>query len=187
MKILDGINPSVLRAVWATWPGTDWRGWHHYSGPDSEKWGTRGPHVTPAASEAIRQMIDRIGDYVEHQAFPDLELHGAGMHMIRSGGYLRPHLDSSIMEATGWRREYSCVLCVNPEWQDDWGGEFVLHETGESHFPKFNHLMMFETTETALHEVKQVNAPVPRCTLSVFFWSLRKPADETRKTARFTR
>ena len=168
--IENAINPHLLRAAWATWPDKKWRGWHRYSGRDAEKYGTKSHHdITTAANACLMQMITAASEYVIDEAFPDLELHGAGMHMIPPSGYLAKHLDSSVMVSTGWRREYSCVLGVNPEWDAGWGGEFVMN--GEIVQPKFNQLILFETTDDSFHEVQKVRGPVTRCTLAVFFWS----------------
>lgn len=183
----NAINPLLLRAVWATWPERTWRGWHHYSGRDSEKYGTKSEHdLTPAVTKAMSQILNTVAMMLPSlsvNVFPDLEFHGAGMHMIMPGGYLSKHLDSSVMESTGWKREYSVVLGVNPEWHSDWGGEFVLGS--DIVWPEFNQLIVFKTTETSWHEVKQVTGPVPRCTLALFLWSQEKPDDPTRTQARF--
>lgn len=172
----QAISPAMAHAVWATWPKDDWRGWHHYSGKDSEKWASKSADIPEAAKHALHEMVRLVGFRVERGCFPDWELYGAGLHMIKPGGYLRPHLDSAMMEATWWKREYSCVLSVNPEWDHDWGGQFRLYD--ELYIPRFNTLTLFRTTEESVHEVLPVTGPVPRCTLSIFFWSQAKPESE---------
>lgn len=169
--ISNAINPALLNAAFASWPDKNWRGWHHYTGRDSEKYGTKSHHdIPPAAMACIMEMISLASRSCVADAFPDLELHGAGMHMIRPGGYLNRHLDSSVMESTGWRREYSCVLGVNPEWRDGWGGEFNL--AGQDPVsPAFNQMILFRTTDDSFHWVNKVTGPEPRCTLAAFFWS----------------
>lgn len=186
MKIIqDAINHSLLHAVHATWPDVNWNGWHHYSGQDAEKYGTRSARdLSPLVTSCLYQMVEVASQYVEFGCFPDMELHGAGMHMLCPGGYLRKHLDSSVMESTGWKREYSCVLGVNPVWREQWGGRFVLDHTPS--VPLFNQMVIFRTTENAYHWVEEVIGPEPRCTLAVFFWSKREPADPSRTSARFT-
>lgn len=187
--IPNAVNRFDLNAVWSSWPDASWRGWHKYSGRDSVKYGTKSRFDIPAAAlRAIEQMVDavylRIGTPgVKGNVFPDYELWGAGLHMIPPGGHLARHLDSAVMESTGWRREYSCVLSANPRWSDKWGGEFVLRD--EVVLPEFNQLVLFETTEDSYHEVRKVVGPEPRCTLAVFFWSTDQPEDMTRTSARF--
>lgn len=182
--IEEAVSPSLLLAAWATWPDAKWRGWHHYRGRDSEKYGTKSRGDIPYQHlRAIDLMIERVSGIVKPCAFPDYDLFGAGLHMIPPGGYLRKHLDSSMMESTGWKREYSCVLGVNPNWEKKWGGEFVLGDNAVR--PAFNQMILFETTEDAYHEVREVTGPDARCTLAVFFWSEEAPTDLTRTNARF--
>lgn len=180
----QAINRSMLEAVWATWPDDRWRGWHHYSGPDSEKYASKSAEIPRAAEHALHEMVRLVGFRVKHGAFPDWELYGAGLHMIKPGGYLKPHLDSAMMESTGWKREYSCVLNVNPHWEPEWGGQFRLGDN--LYHPRFNQMILFKTTEDAVHEVLPVTGPVPRCTLSIFFWSQETPSDP-RTSAKFFR
>lgn len=186
MKVItDAINPLLLNAAFATWPDKSWRGWHHYMGRDSEKYGTKSHHdIPPAAMACIMEMV-AVASRECVSVFPDLELHGAGMHMIQPYGYLRRHLDSSVMESTGWKREYSCVLSVNPEWRDKWGGEFILNGC-KPVYPAFNQMILFRTTDESFHEVNQVVGPEPRCTLAVFFWSKSPVGLKPRLQAQFT-
>lgn len=186
MIIIDNaISSSLVRSLWAVWPDKQWSGWHHYKGRDADKYATKSRHDLPhVASLCLLEMARAVDDKVLDFTFPDFEMHGSGMHMIPSGGFLAKHLDSAVMESTGWRREYSCVLCVNPHWQDDWGGEFgiVGHDTVS---PRFNRLILFRTTESSVHWVNRVTGPISRYTLSLFYWSECEPDDSTRTQARF--
>ena len=182
--IENAINPHLLRAAWATWPDASWRGWHRYSGRDAEKYGTKSHHdITAAANACLMQMVSAVREHVIDEAFPDLDLHGAGMHMIPTDGHLAKHLDSSVMASTGWKREYSCVLGVNPIWEADWGGEFVMN--GEAVAARFNQLILFRTTEGSFHEVRRVQGPESRCTLAIFFWSRAAVGSNPRTQAQF--
>ena len=185
--IKDAIDPYLLRALYACWPDESWRGWHRYNDKHANKYGSRSPKDLPSpAMPCIMQMIEAVTDCVDipNYCFPDLELPGAGLHMLPSGGYLRRHLDSSFMDSTGWKREYSCVLGVSPEWDcmTD-GGEFILNETSVD--PEFNQLVVFRTTETSYHEVLEVTGLRSRLSLCVFYWSEEEPTDPTRDKARF--
>ena len=171
-------------AAWATWPDRKWPGWHHYKSKDADKYGTKSRHDIPFASmSCIMDMIAVASSHVIEGCFPDLELHGAGMHMIPPGGYLRKHLDSSVMESTGWRREYSCVLGVNPHW-GGWGGRFVM-DGEEPISPEFNQMILFRTGEESFHQVTDVEGTVSRCTLAVFFWSHGSVGSNPRTQAKF--
>lgn len=182
--IEDAINPLLLNSLCASWPDASSRFWHHYSGKNAEKYASKSHNDLPEIAKLCTiEMIKRITPYVDCNVFPDMEFHGAGLHMIPSGGYLRRHLDSSLMESTGWKREYSCVLSVNKHWQDDYGGAFVLGDT--EILPKFNQLITFKCTDESFHEVKDVVGPDPRCTLCVFLWSKNDQSKNIRKQAYF--
>lgn len=185
--IQDAIDPYLLRSLYASWPSDSWRGWHKYDDNNAYKYGSRSHLGLPvAAMPCILQIVEAVSDCIRmpDYCFPDLELHGAGLHMLPPGGYLRKHLDSSFMESTGWRREYSCVLGVSPEWEADIdGGEFILN--GEEVSPEFNQLVVFKTTEHSYHEVREVTGINPRLSLCVFYWSDREPTDPSRDKARF--
>ena len=169
-RVIDhAVDASMLRAVWATWPDESWRGWHRYADQNAMKYGTRDAEQLPkAVKPCLEGMVRRVSSIIG-VAFPDWDLHGAGLHMIPSDGFLGQHVDSEVMPGTGWIREFSCVLNVNPTWRDEWGG--ILRIGTERVIPKFNRLAVFSTADV-VHEVTRVSGQVPRCTLSVFFWSL---------------
>lgn len=186
MQIIDdAISPSLLRAVWADWPDENWIGWHLYYGENSIKYGTRDAELIRRGVWPALYALERTASVMadRRDAFADWDLFGAGMHMIPPGGHLARHLDSDIHARTGWRRELSCVLFANPDWNDDWGGEFVID--GLSVQPKFNRAICFPAGEDAWHQVLPVTGPVPRCTLSLFFWSTRNSAGR-RRVAEFS-
>ena len=173
--VFDDLVPESLSlAAWATWPSMDDQRWHRYQTPQQNKYATRDANgVTPAAMECIRYLVAGMNQHAV-DCFPDWNLDGAGMHMIRPGGWLGRHLDSDHHPIKEWTRRWSVVLCVNPEWQDEWGGGFIHDDTfSVSQFaPKFNRVIAFETTDQSYHEVLKVTGPIARCTISVFFWSM---------------
>lgn len=186
MQIIDNaIKPSILRAAWADWPDASWKGWHPYRDKSALKYATRDAQSIPRsvwpALFAMANVVDPIANSVE--AFPDWDLMGSGMHVLPPGGYLSRHLDANVMRRTGWRREFSCVLFANPTWQESWGGAFKL-DGHDPIYPQFNRLVVFACTDEAWHEVEQVVGGVPRCSLSLFFWSQRATPG-TRPTATF--
>jgi Rps23 Pro-64 3,4-dihydroxylase Tpa1-like proline 4-hydroxylase len=185
MQIINNaIDPLILRSLWHSWPDPNSRIWHHYSDKNAEKYATKSHKDLPdIANRCIYSMIEAVSPYVSGDVFADLELHGAGMHMLTGGGFLSRHLDSSLMRSTGWKREYSCVLSVNPHWEDSWGGEFVLNETKV--LPEFNQLTLFRCTDESFHEVLKVVGPQPRCTICVFLWSKNEQGDQIRDRAFF--
>jgi hypothetical protein len=104
-------------------------------------------------------------------AFPDLLLHGAGMHELPPGGYLTRHLDSdSHPTQPEWRRVASGVLLLGDDFN---GGSFCLEENGETRVieAKRNRFVLFLSSDTAYHWVERVTGQ-PRRTLAMFWWRL---------------
>jgi len=166
LVINDAIPGYLLRSLAATWPAPAWRGWHTYNDANSTKRATRDAELLPRAAWPC---LFHMAEFVTHStAFPDWELHGAGLHEMPAGGHLRRHLDSDIMLGTGWRRELSLVLFID-EWQPEWGGNLVVRKQVIE--PQKNRLVIFACDEEAWHEVETVTGPHARRTLSLFFWS----------------
>jgi hypothetical protein len=185
----DIISPELLLAVAATWPRDDWPHWHRYRDQTADKFATKDADRIPPAAKLvigelaklpIRELLD-VGP-----CFPDLDLHGAGLHMSQPGGYLGCHLDGATHPITGWSRVANAILFVD-DWQPEWGGALQMVDGGqvvEECHPHRGRLAAFATSDTAWHQVSRVAGPVPRRTISLFWWSL-SPAESTRDRAEF--
>lgn len=187
-RIVDGAMPDQLvRAADAEWPSEDWPYWHSYRSGESMKLASRDPdRLPPACDELVRRMAEIRPDDDNCGAFPDLQLYGAGMHMMLPGCRLGRHLDAARHPLTGWRREYSMMLYLTPGWNRDWGGELCLHydDWRVPVEPLFNRLVIFRCQENAWHSVAKVTGPEPRKALSLFFWS-KSPDLEPRYASKF--
>ncbi|MDE2426770.1 MAG: 2OG-Fe(II) oxygenase [Elusimicrobia bacterium] len=190
--IHDFAPPGLLRAVAATWPRDDWPHWHRYDDRNAAKLGSKDAHRLPDAARAVLSLMAAIdvSDFAD-AAFPDLDMHGAGLHSILPGGHLGLHLDGAVHPLTGWRREANAVLFVD-DWDADWGGELEFWSSPQSRgprrivTPRRNTLVLFATGPTAWHRVARVDGPQPRRTLSLFWWSLAA-AKSNRDRAEFAR
>lgn len=177
VQVLDDWGPpSLVRAIDVTWPDRSWPHWHKYNDHTSVKYATKDAgRLTPAASLIVGQMASRL-DYPD--CFPDLELHGAGMHCIPPRGFLERHLDGEVHPLTGWKREANAILFV-AEWDEGWGGALCFHNKAGDVVrrvtPKFNRLVRFDTTSEAWHSVEPVTGPKDRRSVSLFWWSSSKP------------
>ena len=177
--------PELVRAADATWPALDWEHWHKYQDAHALKYGTTpAPRLPPASRQLIERLsvIDLHSRGFDVDAFPDLSLHGAGLHCIPEGGFLSRHLDGERHPLKGWRREINAVLFVNP-WRQEWGGRLYFDDQAIE--PAFNRLVLFQTTGNAYHGVEAVAGPIDRRTISLFWWSLNEPGTD-RETAQFT-
>lgn len=184
------IPPTLLRAVAATWPRDDWPHWHRYHDADADKFASKDSHRLPdAAKLVIAEMAKlRIDDLLPgcNDCFPDLDLHGAGLHMSLPGGYLGLHLDGATHPLTSWNRVANAVLFVD-DWLPDWGGALQMVEDGavtEQILPSRGRVALFATAGDAWHQVSQVTGPQRRRTISLFWWS-EAPATSERDRAEF--
>ena len=196
--IIEDFAPAgLLRAVAATWPRDDWPHWHRYDDENAVKLGSKDAHRLPDAARQVLSLMAMIDvgrldppSSILHppSSFPDLDLHGAGLHAILPGGHLGLHLDGAVHPLTGWRRELNAVLFVD-DWESAWGGELEFWQSETSGpmaviQPARNSLVLFSTREEAWHRVAPVTGPRPRRTLSMFWWS-NQPSDCRRMRAEF--
>ncbi|HEY3968478.1 MAG TPA: 2OG-Fe(II) oxygenase [Planctomycetaceae bacterium] len=183
--------PALLRAVGATWPHDDWAHWHKYNDENSVKLASKDAHRVPDAARLVLASMANVDvSRLAPESFPDLDLHGAGLHSIFAGGHLALHLDGAVHPLTGWRRECNAVLFVD-DWQPAWGGELEFWTDPASGpferiIPAFNKLVLFSTSDSAWHRVAKVAGDKPRRTLSLFWWS-QGTASSTRDRAAFIR
>ncbi len=190
--IKNAIDEHLLEAVYANFPSEDWKGWHHYSDKDAEKYGSKPypelfPH-TPFPScvaPVLYALADKVSSHIVQGCFPDFDTYGSGLHMLKPGGYLRPHLDSSIHPLTGWKREYSCVLFCNKNWDRKDGGCFGMANKTNTVLPLWNTVILFRTTEDSVHWVSKITGDKTRKSISLFYWSKEQPKDPTRNKAKF--
>ena len=192
--IENAFTPEMVRAAEAEWPATNWPWWHVYGDGNANKLASKDPsRITPASARLLDRMANLEVDSVFKQTglFPDFTMHGAGMHAIGNGGFLKAHLDSDHHPTMGWSREVSGVLFLNEHWEPSWGGELqLLNPEGKEVIkclsPKFNRLVLFRCRGTAWHQVSPVTCPETesRKTLAMFWWS-KKSSPGTRPTALF--
>lgn len=114
--------------------------------------------------------------------YPDIGLHGGGLHIHSNGGNLNIHLDYSVHPKLYLQRKLNLILYLTPEWEYDWGGNLELWSHDEnSNLPKkkesvikniFNRAVIFDTTQNSWHGFAQpINCPldVYRKSLAVYY------------------
>lgn len=93
--------------------------------------------------------------------YPDIGLHGGGLHIHGTGGKLNIHLDYSIHPKLKLQRKLNLIIYLAENWNTDWGGslEFWSHNS-EKNKPKekvvtidniFNRAILFDTTQNSWH------------------------------------
>lgn len=162
IQVFDDCYPrGLINAALATWPDERWSGWHRYTGEMGEKYATKDSLRLPAACQLLINMMAVHSVHVRY--FPDLDLHGAGMHWIKEGGHLPLHRDAETHPLTGWTRRVNAVLFL----ESCDGGELRFEDSNEVIEPKPGRLVMFPVDQP--HEVFPVKS-ASRRTLSLFWW-----------------
>jgi hypothetical protein len=195
--IRDNLFPiKLLRDALEAWPNTEWNGWYKYEEARGSKLASNLQSIIPlpCASLLYRMSLLPIGEWLGiREIVPDLGLWGGGLHELPVGCELPTHLDAEIHPRLRLKRAATVSLCINSEWQEDWGGELemstnplsfsqrvgsdrdVLGLTKLSLLP--GRLVVFQNTNTAYHGVRRVRGPVSRKTLALFFY--REVSDES--------
>lgn len=171
VKVIENaIQPALLRAALAAWPEPTWLGWHRYTGKTADKYASLThadiPRACRAALDALATRVAvEIGD-----SFIDYDLHAAGLHLLKPGGFLSGHYDAECHPLRPWKRTHSVVLFANDRWEPGWGGSLLIKGVGTFR-PAFNKCVVFET-ERAWHEVDKVETHADcRKTLALFAWT----------------
>jgi len=164
----------IVNSVVAEWPTNNWSHWHSYNDSNSKKFATKDRNrLSPVAHILLEKMVSKVCELDSsslENCFPDFELHGAGMHMILPGGYLKPHTDSEKHPTRNWYRKYSTVLFLT----ECEGG--VLTIENKVVYPTPGKLVTLDSS--AIHSVGKVEHG-KRLSLSVFWWGLEGSGDTT--------
>lgn len=194
--IIDNAIDTVLaQTAHAEFPTLEWEHWHHYSDAIAEKRGqTPNAPLPKVFRDCIDAMVKRCKGITRDNCFPDHSLYGGGLHRIEQGGFLERHLDASLHAVHGWKREYSVILYLNPQWEPSDAGRFGMthsldplctSQETEWIAPRFNRMTIFRTHEAARHQVEQYRGTHARKSLALFFFSLDEPQRPLRTTAQF--
>ena len=121
----------------------------------------------------------------------DSEYHGGGTHENVDGASLYTHVDFNY-HPKGWHRRLNLIVYLSPEWEEEWGGSLELHsnpwEPWDDHAKpvptKFNHAVIFETSERSWHGFPRIQLPEDRRNLTrksfaIYLYTKDRPADQT--------
>ena len=110
---------------------------------------------------------------------PDPYFTGGGLNVTMRGGLLDVHVDGNYHDASGLNRRLNALVYLNPEWQDNWGGEFGVYDESGDHClkkvaPLFNRLVVFDSHDKSFHGLPDpVNFPdgVPRRSILLYYYT----------------
>ncbi|MGE5145824.1 MAG: 2OG-Fe(II) oxygenase [Candidatus Eiseniibacteriota bacterium] len=162
--VIDEFLPeATAEQVLAEFPDQDaaWNHYHHYNEKKLalNRVAEMGP-VTRAVFDALQsdrflRIVETLSGVDDLIADPDLD--GAGLHMIRRGGFLNVHTDFlSHTKNRHWSRQINLLIYFNRDWPDDWNGNLELWSGDmtrrvQSINPRFNRCVIFRTRERSFH------------------------------------
>jgi hypothetical protein len=162
--VIDDFLPeATAQRVLAEFPDQDaaWNHYHHYNEKKLalNRIAEMGP-VTRAVfaelqSDRFLRIVETLSGVDHLIADPDLD--GAGLHMIRRGGFLNVHTDFlSHTKNRHWSRQINLLIYFNRDWPDDWNGNLELWSGDmkrrvQSINPRFNRCVIFRTRERSFH------------------------------------
>lgn len=111
---------------------------------------------------------------------------GGGLHRSRNGGKLSVHADFNLHPNTRKHRRINALLYLNKDWPEEYEGALELWKSDMSErvhniYPLFNRLVVFNTTDDALHgHPVKLQCPDNRSRLSIamYYYTDDRPEHE---------
>lgn len=159
---------ETARKIESEFPNYNCPAWFEYNNPLEIKrtcnnWYYFGPETYKIFSylnskEFILQLEKITGI---KKLYPDIGLHGGGLHLLGSGGKLNVHLDYSIHPKLKLQRKLNLIIYMTEDWNSEWGGSLELwSHNKEKNKPLnkivtvdniFNRAVLFDTTQNSWH------------------------------------
>jgi Rps23 Pro-64 3,4-dihydroxylase Tpa1-like proline 4-hydroxylase len=130
--------------------------------------------------------------------YPDIRLHGGGLHSLSRGGKLNIHLDYSLLSKLRLERRINLIIYLTPDWQTEWGGQLQLCAHDEKSSapgevrqliePRFNRAILSDTTHNSWHGLPEpLVCPegIFRNSLAVYYLCDPRPTAPSRGRAKF--
>lgn len=159
----DFVDAELAAAVEREFAEVDdaWKYYHHYN--EKKLAITDLERMPPNTRRLLSEFQStRFVEFIEaltgiDALIADPTLEGAGMHMIRRGGFLNVHSDfQTHTKHRTWSRRVNLLLYLNRDWKAEWKGQNELwnaHMTTceRSVLPEFNRCLVFSTRAPANH------------------------------------
>jgi hypothetical protein len=170
--------------------------WFEYNNPLENKktcnnWYYFGPETYKTFSylnspEFIQKLQDITGIKT---LYPDIGLHGGGLHIHGTGGKLNVHLDYSIHPKLKLQRKLNLIIYLAEDWNTEWGGslEFWSHNQAKNKPENkivtidniFNRAILFDTTQNSWHGFPEpLTCPEGKYRKSLAVYYLTDPPEE---------
>lgn len=197
--VIDNFLPiDLAKKVSEEFPDFNSDFWYEYSNPLEIKkacsdWNRFSPTIYETFFHLLSHETTSYLSYITGtKLFPDIGLHGGGLHCHKSGGKLNTHLDYSLHPKINLQRKVNIILYVSENWNPDWNGALGLWDHDfEYNQPKnlvksidciFNRAVIFDTTMNSWHGLPDpVKCPegISRNSLATYY--LCEPAPDIDK------
>ena len=136
------------------------------------------------SKEFIKQIENLTG--ISDIVYGDYNLRGAGIHMIKNGGYLGMHTDfNSYYHPVHGKldRRINLLIYMNKDWKSEYKGDLLMyHPDNISNLkriqPNFNKCVIFNTTNKSAHgHPEPLNVPndtIVRKSIAVYYYTKNK-------------
>ena len=111
----------------------------------------------------------------------DKSLYAGGINRLDRGHFLNPHIDNSHDAKKEKYRRLNLLFYITPIMSEENGGNFELWDEKIENplriVPKFNRLIVVETTKYSWHSVDPILNDIKRCGIRIYYFSETSPED----------
>jgi Rps23 Pro-64 3,4-dihydroxylase Tpa1-like proline 4-hydroxylase len=197
-QVIDNFfNKEQAKTISQEFPEYNSDIWYCYNNPLEHKktcnnWYQFGPEtyktLTMLNSKEFIKQLQKITGI--SKLYPDIGLHGGGLHIHGTGGKLNIHLDYSIHPKLKLQRKLNLIIYLEEDWNPDWEGnlEFWSHDKEKNKPDKryvkvdnvFNRAILFDTTQNSWHGFPDpLTCPEGRYRKSLAVYYLTDPPEGT--------
>jgi Rps23 Pro-64 3,4-dihydroxylase Tpa1-like proline 4-hydroxylase len=117
---------------------------------------------------------------------PDPYFAGGGLNVSETNGHLDVHVDGNYHDASGLNRRINLLIYFNPNWKNDWGGEFGIYSNDGSDLlkaipPLFNRCVIFDTHDKSFHglpnPIKFPKEEPRKSIITYYYTKANRPSD----------
>ena len=162
--VLDNFFPvEMARQLSKEFPDYNEPNWHWYNNPLENKKAKNSWYEFPPFTYQIFSHLNSV-EFIESISeitgiktlYPDVGLHGGGLHIHGKGDKLNVHLDYSIHPKLKLQRKINLIIYLGEGWNPEWGGQLELwsadkKECVTSVDTLFNRAIIFDTTQKSYH------------------------------------
>jgi Rps23 Pro-64 3,4-dihydroxylase Tpa1-like proline 4-hydroxylase len=202
-QIIDNFfNQEQAKLISKEFPDYNSDIWYCYNNPLENKktcnnWYQFGPEtyktLTMLNSKEFIKQLQKITGI--SKLYPDIGLHGGGLHIHGIGGKLNVHLDYSIHPKLKLQRKLNLIIYLEEDWNPKWGGNLELwsHNKEKNKPDKrfvtidnvFNRAVLFDTTQNSWHGFPEpLTCPEGKYRKSLAVYYLTDPPEEINQRPR---